>query len=63
VVGDAGLRGALARNAAAVAREEFSIERNVARAEALYESLITGQPASPAGTHSMPVAGTLRRSR
>lgn len=37
------IRRTLARNAAASARDEFSIERNVLRAEKLYESLLAGE--------------------
>jgi glycosyltransferase involved in cell wall biosynthesis len=43
LIQDPALRATIARNAAAVARDEFPIERNVQRAEALYESLITGR--------------------
>jgi L-malate glycosyltransferase len=43
VVQDVEIRRTLARNAAVTARDEFSIERNVRRAEALYESLLTGR--------------------
>ena len=43
LIRDPALRASIARNAATVARENFSIQRAVQRMEALYESLITGR--------------------